>query len=159
MGLIVGVKDDDEEQAEEESKPELAEPEGPPAVRYKPKPLGSWVQVEPMPPSKEELKSRGGIIMVSGVGARRKAEMAESEEHTKFKMTHSRVVAVGPDVTRVKVGDVVKFVGHPQCQMTGEAVQEAIVNLENGTDYVNFIQESTIYCVLAPIAPELKVLQ
>lgn len=124
-----------------------------PEVRYRAKPKGNWVQIEPMPP-KEMPKSAGGILM-PGMGARRRQEQADENEHTKFKMTHARVLSVGPDVTRVKVGDVIRFVGHPQCQMTGESIQECIINGE----FVDFLPETLIYAVLEPIAPDLKVLQ
>lgn len=117
---------------------------------YKLKPLGTWVQIEPLAPSEDMLKSAGGI-WIPGMGAKRKQDEAAEKEHTKFKMTHARVLAVGPDVTRVHVGDVIRFVGHPQSPMTGEPVQECLVNTSDGPKYLDCLPESLIYCVLEPV--------
>lgn len=132
MSLIVGVESEQQTQSEE------------PTV-FKCRPLGRWIQIEPMPP-KEMPKTAGGIYIAGGAPRRKKEE---AEDHLLFKMTHSKVLAIGPGVTTVKVGQVVKFVGHPE---NGSPPVQEYVDWQGG--YHNLVHEDILYCILDVVPAE-----
>lgn len=122
--------------------------------QFKPRPMGNWLMI--IPYKVGEVKSPGGIIR-PGIEAKRQKEMAAAHYlNEMFKQNHAIVLEVGPDVQRVRKGDVVRFVAHPQTVHSGEPLQECVINGET----VDFIPETLVYAVLEPIdAPEPTVLQ
>lgn len=121
------------------------------AANYVPRMLRKMVRIEPVEPTADLMAS--GLIVVPTYdparGTRRSSQLNEQEEQrnqsVRNKLTHARVLAIGPDVTLVKVGDVVRFVNAPT---------ENIINIENRATFVNCIDESQIYMVLDPAESE-----
>lgn len=143
MSALVGIDRDDDQE----------EPERP--VRYHIKPAGKYCLIQPVKPPKggEMAKTAGDVkLYVAGGAPKRKKE--ETQDHLDFKQTHARVLAIGPEVTKAKVGDIIRFVGHPTTS-TVEPVQEFWAN----GDYQDCLHEDLIYCILVPVDEPSKVLQ
>lgn len=114
------------------------------APEYKPRPLADFVWIEPVEPT-ADLMAGSGIIMPMVDARRKREQLNEAEDQSKQalrnKMTHAKVLAVGSEVTRVKVGDTCRFIGVPT---------ECIVNMDGRGRFVNCIPQTNIYMVLDP---------